>query len=310
MHSPEVARVLAYAATNGNEGIITASDLKVTATGTPSGSVQVAVGAGVIRNRAVGGSLQSYIGRMPTGDTVAVSPTTSSGKRSDLVVLQVEDPYMSGEPWQAPTDPTVGPYVFLRVIPNVPAGTTDLHNVSGYAGRSAITLARIDIPVSTATITNAMITDLRTLANPRETTVEYTDFGASVATLSATSGTVFPPFQPTVPVPYWATYARITLTIAQVQAVTNSTGAGNVTGRDNNGNNVVTGDTVSYNFDTSTTSTRGVYIASTYGNVASLAGGVLRPTSLMRKTDTNQGNLKYDAGAQMLWRITFYEKAV
>ncbi len=309
VHSPEVARVLAYAATNGNEGIVTSSDLRVTATGTPSSQVQISVGAGIVLNRAVGGSLQSYIARMPTSATVGVSATSSSGPRRDLVVLQVEDPYMSGEPWQDPADPTVGPYVFIRVIPNVPAGTTDIHDVSGYSGRSAITLARIDIPASTATITNSMITDLRTMANPRETTVEYTDFGTSTATLNSITGTLFPPYTPSVPVPTWATYARITLTIAQLQATGNSTGVGNASGRDTSNNVVIDGDQVAYNFDAVVTSTRGVYIASTYGNISSLRGKTLRPTSYMRKTDSGQAPIKYDSGSQMLWRITFYEKA-
>lgn len=94
---------------------------------------------------------------------VAIAATGSAGGRSDLIVAQVEDPNMAGEPWQTPTNPAVGPYIFTRVIPNVPAGTTSLRPL-GYSGRSAIVLARVDLPASTGTVTASMITDLRELA--------------------------------------------------------------------------------------------------------------------------------------------------
>lgn len=165
-HSPEVARLLAYAATAGSEGIVEPGDLKVSALTVPGASVNVSPGAALIRNRASGGAQQTYVARNPTRDTAAVASTGSS-KRSDLIVAQIEDPYLAGEPWQDPANPKVGPYVFTRVIPNVPAGTTRLQDVAAYAGRSAVTLARVDIPANTAAITNAMIVDLRDVAQPK-----------------------------------------------------------------------------------------------------------------------------------------------
>lgn len=223
-HSPEVARTLAYAATGGKQGIISSGDLKVSATAVPGGTVQVSVGSAVIPSRNPTGRNQSYIARMNTADTVAIAATGSSGGRSDLVVIQIEDPYVSGEPWQNPADPKVGPYVFTRVISNVPAGTTDLNNVSGYSGRTAITLARIDIPANTGTITNAMIKDLRDLANPRSerTVVPGTLTGAN-RTLSTTSWQSFPVNGiGYVHVPSWATHAVIRMETT-VRAVSGDT---------------------------------------------------------------------------------------
>lgn len=210
-HSPEVARTLAYAATGGKQGIISAGDLKVTPTSVPGGNVQVTVGSAVIPSRNATGRNQSYIARMNTAETVAVAPTSSSGKRSDLVVIQIEDPWVSGEPWQNPTDPKVGPYVFTRVISNVPAGTTDLNDVSGYSGRTAITLARIDIPASTGTITSSMITDLRDLAAPRsERQIVKGTIDGTRVTLSNTSWKAWPIKPITgVKIPSWATHAVI-----------------------------------------------------------------------------------------------------
>lgn len=212
-HSPEVARTLAFAATGGKQGVISPGDLKVTPTSVPGNSVQVSVGSAVIPSRNATGRNQSYIARMNTADTAAIAATSSSGGRSDLVVIQIEDPWVSGEPWQDPSDPTVGPYVFTRVISNVPAGTTDLNNVSGYSGRTAITLARIDIPASTGTITSSMITDLRSIANPRsERTVVSGVLTGAERVLSTDTWQSFPVNNiSNVYVPTWATHAVVRL---------------------------------------------------------------------------------------------------
>jgi hypothetical protein len=116
------------------------------------------------RRAALGGGSQSYAARMPTVEQVDVPPVTVEGPRSDLVIARVEDPY-GGETWPAPEDPTIGPYVFTRVIPDVPAGTTSIRDVD--PDSTAVTLARLDMPPGTTTITAAMVTDLRQLARPR-----------------------------------------------------------------------------------------------------------------------------------------------
>lgn len=166
-HSPEVARLLAFAATGGAEGVVNVSDLKVVPLSVPGTAVEALPGAALVRNRGAGGDSQTYVARNVTATQVEIAATGSSGGRSDLVVVQVEDPNVAGEPWQPPADPAAGPYVFVRVIPNVPAGTTRLQDVPGYEGRSAVTLARVDLPASTGTVTAAMIKDLRRLARPR-----------------------------------------------------------------------------------------------------------------------------------------------
>lgn len=210
-HSPEVARLLAFAAIGGAEGVVEPGDLKVLPLDVPSGSVRVVVGAALIRNRATGGAQQTYVARNPTEDVVSISETGSAGGRSDLIVAQIEDPNMAGEPWQDPTDPKVGPYVFTRVIPNVPAGTTRLQDVPGYEGRSAITLARVDLPASTGTVTAALITDLRKLARPRsERQVVKGTLTDKTVTLSTSSWQAFPEKPITgLVVPTWATHAAI-----------------------------------------------------------------------------------------------------
>ncbi|URQ05006.1 minor tail protein [Arthrobacter phage Iter] len=222
-HSPEVARLLAHAAVGGAEGLVTPADLKVTPLAVPGGGVQIAPGAALIRSRAAGGALQTYVARNPTTDTVTIAATGSGSGRTDLIVAQIEDPYMAGEPWQEPSNPKIGPYVYTRVISNVPAGTTRLQDVAGYSGRTAITLARVTLPASTGTVTAGMITDLRKLARPRTERRMTTVFPAGARTagnkLPTSSYGPWPltsAQRPAVQVPEWATRIDIAVHMSGV----------------------------------------------------------------------------------------------
>lgn len=162
-HSAEVARLLAHIATGGKEGILNSTDLRVQALAVPSTSIRVLPGACTIINRALGGENQSYVGRAATETVVDVPASGSSGPRTHLVVARVENPFISGEPWGPAPDLEDGPYIYPRLIADVPISTKSVHELN--LGYSAITLARITVPTNTATITNSMITDLRGIAN-------------------------------------------------------------------------------------------------------------------------------------------------
>ncbi|MFK0279555.1 hypothetical protein ACIQVL_03640 [Streptomyces sp. NPDC090499] len=163
--SEEVLRLIADVAATGGEGIVGPADLLVTALDVPAGAVQVGPGAMVAKRRAsAGGGSQSYAARMPTSEQVDIEPTSVDGGRSDLIIVRIEDPY-GGETWPAPEDPELGPYVFTRVIPDVPVGTTSVLDID--PDSTAVTLARVDMPAGTTNITAAMVTDLRQLARPR-----------------------------------------------------------------------------------------------------------------------------------------------
>ena len=218
-HSPEVARLLSYAATRGSEGIVEVGDLKVTTLATPGAGVRSAAGAGVIRNRGAGGQNQSYIARNASSTTINIAATAGTA-RSDLVVLQVEDPNVAGEPWQDPANPAVGPYVFFRVISNVPAGTKRLQDVAGYEGRSAITLARIDLPANTSAVQANHIIDLRKVANPRrETVLRVVTPPKDRQVQLSTSWHNWPTFAnefTVVEVPSWATRMDVVVTMSGI----------------------------------------------------------------------------------------------
>lgn len=307
-HGPSVFRQLAYLATNGNEGVVGPGDLKVTALSVPGAGVQVAAGGASILNRV--SSQEAYTARNPNADTtsVKIAATGSSGGRSYLVILRVDNPYIDGNA-QAPADPVKGPYDYFDVIAGVPAGTTRLQDIAQYAGVSAITLARIDLPASTGTVTNAMITDLRVLANPHETTIVSANLGTVSGTMNTVNDQAFPPYQPTIEVPRWATHARIDLVISQLSAAGNSNGFVTLSARDTTGNTIIGGtDTMAYNVDTDGTSVRFVHLATIYVNISAYRGKSFKPYSHFRKGSSNQNALTYDQYSQMVYRTTFYER--
>lgn len=158
LHSAQVARNLVYAATGGKQGLVTSADCQVLELATPGGSVRVVPGTVVAT--AQGLADESYLARLPVEDTVAITPTDSTAARSDLIVVRVVNPAYETAPADWPAiDPSNGPFVQTYVYEGVPAGTTDVQAVD--PGVSAITLARVDLPVSTATVTQGMIVDLR-----------------------------------------------------------------------------------------------------------------------------------------------------
>lgn len=156
--SADVGRLLAWHATNGATGISRPTDLRVRAKDVPGGEVLVGPGSVTVPVKALGKTLQSYIGLNPTDDPVTIPSTGSGGGRSDLIVARVENP-INGEPWQEGEDPLNQQYIWSRRYPGVDPNTTHVNQVDPSA--SAFTLARIDIPPSTGTITQAMIVDLR-----------------------------------------------------------------------------------------------------------------------------------------------------
>lgn len=214
-HSSEVARLMAYAAFGGAEGVVGAGDLQVKALTAPTAAVQVTTGACAIVNRAAGSPYQAYAARLPTGDQVLIAATGVSA-RSDLIVARIENPYSFGETWPDPSNPKVGPYVFTRVISGVPKTTTSVRQVR--PNDSAITLARIDIPANTASITQGMIKNLREMVRPRRERVLYTAFPSTLSSLTYSDNKWHnwpgEPARWSIDVPLWATRVKIITTLA------------------------------------------------------------------------------------------------
>lgn len=149
-----VARMLAWAATNGSNGVVQATDLAVTALPVPDGAVNVAPGGALMVNRFGGrAQAQTYVTANDATIQVAIPPTSSTA-RTDYLILRVDDWHFDSS--QQPDNPLDATYCSLQRV-------TSLTGIA----YPYVPLAKITIPASTGTITPAMITDLRQVANPR-----------------------------------------------------------------------------------------------------------------------------------------------
>lgn len=214
-HPAEQFRALVQDLARGAEGITEGADLKVSQLGTPGAGVQVASGSGVIRGRA-NAYQGSYAIRNQGTDTVDIAPTGGS-PRSDMLIVRVEDPQYEGTLDPAPESSDQIDY--FQVISNVSSSATTIPD-----GRTGIPLARIDIPASTGTITNAMIKDIRKVANPRRDSRLLTQSPASQSTAIGGTANTYSYFSTAagwnVEVPAWATVARIRVDIPSMRIAT------------------------------------------------------------------------------------------
>ena len=153
-HSAEAARNQTWIATQGATGVVQPRDMRVTATSTPSGSVNIAPGGAVIESTYQGASQQSYTVRNPTQTSVSIPPNNTSGVARRYVWAQVTDPQYEGD---QPSDVALGPYT--RPVVTTSATPPGSH--------PAVLLAEIRMGANTATVTQSMIFDARDVANPR-----------------------------------------------------------------------------------------------------------------------------------------------
>ncbi|GHE80132.1 hypothetical protein GCM10014715_39380 [Streptomyces spiralis] len=203
-HPARTMRMMIRDLSRGSQGVTEYNDLKVTQQTTPGAGVQVADGSGVVRGASWGqGSYTQY----NVGTALVNIAPTGGTARTDMVVLRVLDPEYEGS--LNPASDDIG---FFDVVSNVSATATQPP-----AGMTAIPLARIALPPNTATVTNAMITDLRQIANPRRDRQLYTAFPSSLSSLTAQNGVWYN--WPTaarwnVAIPSWAITAKVVVTLA------------------------------------------------------------------------------------------------
>lgn len=204
--SARIARLQLQSASRSGNGVVEALDLEVTELDVPGSSVQIASGAAVILGREQPPFQGSYYAHNVGADTVDIAPTGSGAGRSDLVILRVEDPTIDGTSWAH--NPATDQLYYFRVIQNVGPTATDVP-----ANTTGVALARIDVPVSTATITQDMITDLRVAANPRSERVIRIQRGSADPDLAGNIRTYFENWPDLVwqdvVIPIWATQVQV-----------------------------------------------------------------------------------------------------
>lgn len=203
----QLYRLQLHSATYGGKGIVTPTDLEVRELSTPGSSVRILPGGCVIAGDAVA-FLGSYFGYNVGDESVPIAATDSTGGRSDMIIVQAHDPNYSGSPFTE--DPAIDRIVYPEVISNVSPSATTTSEVN------AIPLARIDMPVSTATVTQDLITDLRRplILNPYFQ--ESIQHGGAAHTLGSQTD-VFVDFPNSgvtfVDVPSWATRMDVNMQV-------------------------------------------------------------------------------------------------
>lgn len=210
--SPQIARLMLTSATRSGNGIVEPSDLEVQELAVPGTSVRVTAGAAVMLGQEA--VFQgSYYAHNVGEEEVPIAATDGGGGRSDLLILRAEDPNIDGTPWTH--DPATDNIYYFRVIEGVAPDATEVP-----AGTTGVALARIDIPTSTATITQDMITDVRTMLQPRSEYVIRTQQGISpidyAGNIKTPSWENWPDLTWTVDVPEWATQVQVDATWANV----------------------------------------------------------------------------------------------
>lgn len=223
----EAGRLVGWVATRGARGVVLPGDCVVKASDVPDGNVNVQGGGVVIPNGAVGTSAETYLGKNLGAHPVPITATGAGEIRSDLVYVNVADPQYDEQP--DPVSILNGPYIAPVVCSGVLPSTETVQDAIDQgllpAGTTGLELCRVDMPESTGTVTDAMITDLRRLANPRQERATHIIFTQPGLTLTSPTYVTWPDAPWGVAVPEWATRARVLIDVSQVVHW-----AGNITG--------------------------------------------------------------------------------
>ena len=295
------ARRIAYSATSGETGITESNDFRVVAS-TPTGaSVLVYAGAGIIRsNYASSSKSQSYCVSADTGTTVSVAPTAGSA-RTDYLIIKVTDPQYGG---QAPADLVNGPYVTYALVPTITGLTYPF-----------LALAKITQPANNGSITQAMITPLREMSNPRrKRDLNTLNLSATeTQTVTTAGGEQWPNAAAwTVEIPYWATQVRVRADWAQVKAP-----AGNAVGNlwvqmgANGVPGVASTFQVGYNTPGSTNDSRQTFTAADTLTIPTVMRGTVVYFNMRGKltsASTNAARLVADNFSAMVLDLEFLER--
>lgn len=229
-HDAQLAREQTWINTGGQTGIVGPASLEVRAQPTPGGSVRVMPGGFAIA-ATPGGSVgytnapwQSYGKAVYQTTTVAIAPTGSSGSRTDVVGIIINDPQYEGT--SGSVDYETHQFWSFHVIQNANAFSNRAEQFG--LSRPFLPLAQVTIPANTATITNAMITDLRFLAVERSAQDSVVQRPSEDRTLNVFSTPQYVSLDQinSIVIPQWATHVKLDGEIVGAAA----TGSGDVNG--------------------------------------------------------------------------------
>lgn len=154
LHTSALVRNANFALSGGKTGVVN-NGFKVTANSSPNNTIIVSKGTALIRNYKAQDEEQSYI-VSSSGDTaLTLNTTATTGSRTDLVILTIQDPEYDS----TVTMNSSHEFVKIRVLTQNEAGTLFMQGIP------FIPLCQITWPSRTTQITNNMITDTRVFAD-------------------------------------------------------------------------------------------------------------------------------------------------
>lgn len=164
--SPDLDRGILEAVSGGGGGIVRATSFRARQTTTASSQVQLDPGLILIRGQDTGIVGQgTYAGRTVAPELSEAVPASAGVDRYHMIVIRVEDTNARpswGHDHNGTVDEPGDPLMYVRVITDVSSTAT-----APPTGYSAEPICRVRVPAGTDTVTNANITDLRRLAQPR-----------------------------------------------------------------------------------------------------------------------------------------------
>ncbi|MFE2578858.1 hypothetical protein [Streptomyces sp. NPDC059378] len=295
-HPARTMRMMIRDLSRGAQGVTEFNDLKVTQQTTPGAGVQVGDGSGVIRGFAWGqGSYTQY----NVGTALVHVAPTGATPRTDMVVLRVLDPEYEGS-----LNPATDDIGFFDVVSNVSSTATQPP-----AGMTAIPLARIALPANCATVTDAMITDLRQIANPRRDRQLYTAFPAALSelTYSDNQWRTWPaPAKWSIAVPSWAVSAKIVTTIAGLRLT-----VADVYAKMHQVFGTVQGQDTAIDDDQGANTRRNTIVLADSLSIPAAMRGTVQNLYLQTYMSTSEtGNLGVDAATSLIADVEFQEGVV
>lgn len=305
---PEAARLLAHVAGRGDRGVLTAADCVPSPLAVPGGGIRIGPGALILPNGKPNAAAEAYLGRNPD-DHIVIIPPTGGSARSDLIYYVIRDPQYSDEP--DPASVADGPYEFVERVP-VPAGTKTVADAitAGAlpAGITALELARVDLPASTGTVTQAHITDLRSIPAPRSRRRAFTAAPTGTNNLNVSTWATFPPAASwTVSVPAWATHAVVHIVEAGLVYGTNAANGGFrvVIGT---GSGALIGQTVSWSVDAVSGTARGDFHAADTLVIPAAMRGTNQTLAMQGARASGSGVLTSNQYVMIIADIEFQER--
>ena len=308
-----LARLATYTTGGGRSGIAKPSDLRVLPLAVPGNGLRVLAGGATVLNHYLSDPDEAYVVSNPSTHTISSAdmPAAVPQLAYYLVCVVVGDPEFNqtGHPYMpttiAPEDAATFEYVRMVVVP-CSASTTSFEQLG--LSYPAYALARLEVPANTTTITSAMITDLRDLAQARSKRSLEAFVPPGGVNLLTTGWQNYPMASGTVvSVPEWATRANIIATVTGIAATEGQMGGGM---RILIGSSIGSA-TALYDIDNvaGTGFSRETIIVAFSGDITSLAGQDTTIT-LQGYRDSGAGWLTTLPGSQMILDVEFTEDTV